>query len=199
MTKRAIRLATIAFFATAVGFVAPARLLAQDLACDQGDREVRALEFRGNQALSDDDLRIRVTTTPSDLRFRLTRVFGTRRCLGPTQLARDVIGLTRYYRDRGFHRVQVDTAVQSLGGNRIKVTFRIQEGPPTILQSYDVTGLNAMSDSADIMRRLHLRVGDRWDLGLYQMDQDSIVARLRNSGYFRASVVPAFDREDSTL
>jgi outer membrane protein assembly factor BamA len=198
MTRRASRAATIALLATAVGIGVPASVFAQDIVCDEGDREVRALEFIGNQALRDDDLRIRVSTTPSDLRYRIFR-FGTRRCLGPTQLARDVIGLTRYYRDRGFHRVLVDTAVQALRGNAIRVTFRIEEGLPTILQAYDVTGLNGVADSADIMRRLRLHVGDRWDLGLYQMDQDSIVARLRNSGYFHASVVPAFDRVDSTL
>jgi outer membrane protein assembly factor BamA len=199
MTKRASRAATIALFATAVGIALPARLFAQDLACDLGDREVRALEFSGNRSLPDDDLRIRVSTTPSDLRYRLFRFFGTRRCVGPAQLGRDVIGLTRYYRDRGFHRVQVDTTVQTLGGNAIKVTFRIDEGPPTILQSYDITGLAGLADSAEIIRRLRLAVGDRWDLGLYQTDQDSIVGRLRNSGYFHASVVPSFDRVDSTL
>jgi len=199
MTSRASRAATIALFATAVGIVLPARLRAQDVACDQGDREVRALEFRGNEALNDADLRIRVSTTPSDLRYRLFRVVGTRRCLGPSQLPRDVIGLMRYYRDRGFYRVRVDTLVQSLGGSKIKVTFNITEGPATILQSYDVSGLTGLADSAEILRRLQLHVGDRWDLGLFQADQDSIVGRLRNSGYYHASVVPGFDRVDSTL
>ena len=199
MKYRASRAATIAFVATAVGFVAPARLLAQDVACDAGDREVRGLDFQGNNALDDADLRVRVSTTASDFRYRFLRFIGTRRCLGPTQLARDVIGLIRYYRDRGFYRVQVDTAVQSLGDNRIRVTFRVNEGEPTIVRAYDVTGLEGLSDSAIIMRRLRLRVGDRWDLGLYQSDQDSIVARLRNSGYFSASVVPSFDRVDSAL
>lgn len=198
MKKRAMRVATIALFATAVGSVAPARLVAQDVACDVGDREVRGLDFQGNEILDDADLRLRVSTTPSDLRYRLLRI-GTRRCLSATQLARDVIGLMRYYRDRGFYRVQVDTAVQPLGGNAIRVAFQISEGEPTLLRSYEITGLEGLVDSAEIMRRLRLRVGDRWDLGLYQADQDSIVALLRNSGYFRASVVPSFDRTDSTL
>ena len=198
MKKRAIRAASIALVAIAVGLVVPSRLLGQDVVCDAGDREVRGLDFQGNQALDDADLRVRVSTTPSDLRYRLLR-FGTRRCLSATQLARDVIGLTRYYRDRGFYRVQVDTAVQSLGGNAIKVTFRIAEGEPTIVRSYTISGLEGLRDSAEIIRRLRLRVGGRWDLGLYQADQDSIVALLRNSGYFRASVIPSFDRTDSTL
>src|SRR5687767_11162120 len=114
MRNRASRAATIALFATAVGFAAPTNLMAQDVACDQGDREVRALEFRGNRALSDDDLSIRVSTTASDRRRRILRIFGTRRCLGPNQLARDVILLRRYYHDRGFYRVRVDTTVQAL-------------------------------------------------------------------------------------
>lgn len=198
MKNRASRAATIALLATAVGFAAPAGLRAQDVACDAGDREVRSLEFRGNRTLNDADLRVRVSATPSDLRYRFLRI-GTRRCLGPAQLALDVLGLTRYYRDRGFHRVQVDTAVQQLGGSAIKVTFIITEGPPTILREYSVDGLDGLADSAQVMRRLRLRAGDRWDLGLFQSDQDSIVTRLRNSGFVHASVVPAFDRVDSTL
>ena len=198
MKKRAMHAATIALWATAVSFATPARVVAQDVACDVGDREVRGLDFQGNETLDDADLRLRVSTTPSDLRYRLLRI-GTRRCLSAAQLGRDVIGLMRYYRDRGFYRVQVDTAVQSTGGNAIRVTFRIDEGEPTLLRSYDITGLEGLRDSADIMRRLRLREGDRWDLGLYQADQDSIVAQLRNSGYYRASVIPSFDRTDSTL
>jgi outer membrane protein insertion porin family len=199
MKTRASRAATIALYATAVGFAAPTTLAAQDVACDQGDREVRALEFRGNYALSDDDLSIRVSTTASDRRRRFLRIFGTRRCLGPNQLARDVILLRRYYQDRGFYRVRVDTTVQQLQPNAVRVVFHIDEGQPTILKRYSVAGLTGLSDSADIIRRLRLRVGERWDLGLYQADQDSIVARLRNSGYHRASIIPAFDRVDSTL
>lgn len=198
MKYRASRAATIALFATAVGFAAPVSASGQELACDRGDREVRSLEFDGNQSLSDADLRIRVSATPSDWRYRLLRL-GTRRCLGPTQLSRDVIGLTLYYRDRGFHQVQVDTTVQQLGGNAIKVIFRITEGPPTIVRAYAVTGLDGLADSAEIVRRLRLRVGERWDLGLYRSDQDSIVSRLRNAGHYHASVVTAFDRSDSTL
>src|SRR6185503_20188243 len=58
------RAATIAL-AVAVATVVPTSMKAQDLACDRGDQEVRALEFRGNRALNDDDLALRVTTTPS--------------------------------------------------------------------------------------------------------------------------------------
>src|SRR5204863_3445019 len=49
----------------AVFVAAPGIARAQDLSCSPGDVEVRALRFEGNKALSDDELALRVTTTPS--------------------------------------------------------------------------------------------------------------------------------------
>ena len=74
----------------------PAR--AQDLACDPGDREVRALDFRGNHAFTDDELALRIVTTPSTWSRRHLRVIGTRRCLDSEELLRDKYRLQLLYR-----------------------------------------------------------------------------------------------------
>jgi outer membrane protein assembly factor BamA len=197
--RRALRAATIALFATAVSVAAPASLRAQDLICDAGDQEVRALEFRGNRALSDDDLALRVRTTPSSWgRRNLNLWFAEKRCLNHEELPRDVLRLKAYYRERGFYGTQVDTLVQPLGKDAVHVVFNINEGPPTRLVSYTVTGLGGIRDSADIVNRLRLRPGQRFDLGLLVADMDTIVQRLRDAGYYRANVVHAYDR-DSTI
>ena len=111
MTGRgALRAATFALFATAVSVAAPAPLRAQDLICDRGDQEVRALEFRGNRAVSDDDLALRVRTTPSSWgRRNLHLWFAEKRCLNHDELPRDVFRLKQYYRERGFNAAKIDT------------------------------------------------------------------------------------------
>lgn len=200
MTWRdALRAATFALFATAVSVAAPASLRAQYVSCDGGEQEVRALDFRGNRAVSDDDLALRVTTTPSSWgRRHLHLWFAEKRCLNRDELPRDVLRLKAYYRDRGFYFAQVDTLVQPVARNAVRVVFTIDEGQPTRLASYTITGLEGIPDSAEIVNRLRLRAGQLFDLGLYRADMDTIRNRLRDAGYYRADVMYGYDREDST-
>src|SRR5207237_5457567 len=174
----AMRAATIALFATAASVASPASAHAQDLTCDRGDLEVRALEFRGNRAISDGDLAVRVTTTPSSwARRHLHLPFSEKRCLNRAELPRDVLRLQFYYKERGFHSAVIDTLVQPLGKDAVRVVFNITEGEPVRVASYTVTGLEGVRDSAEIMRRLQLRVGAPFDLGLFRADIDTIVHR----------------------
>jgi outer membrane protein insertion porin family len=196
----ALRAAAIALVATAVSVAAPASAQAQDLTCDRGDLEVRALDFRGNRAASDDELAVRVTTTPSSwARRNLHLWFAEKRCLNRTALPRDVLRLLAYYRDRGFYSAQVDTLVQPLGKDAVRVVFNIKEGEPTRLASYTVKGLDGIRDSADIVQHLQLRVGQPFDLGLFRADIDTIVRRLRDAGYYRAEVLQSREINTDSL
>ena len=185
----ALRAATIALFAIAAGAAMPSRLRAQDLACDRGDEEVRALEFRGNRAVSDDDLERRVTTTASSRVRRIVGFFGERRCLDRDELPNDILRLIAYYRERGFYSAKVDTVVQTLVPGAVRVIFQIDEGEPTTVRSYALTGLEGIPDSADVLRNLRLRVGAPFDFSLFKADIDSIAQRLRNAGFYRADVL----------
>ena len=195
-----MRAATIALFATAVCVAAPASVQAQDISCDRGDPEVRALDFRGNRAVSSSDLALRVTTTPSAILRRSLRVaLGEKRCLNRTELPRDVLRLKAYYRDRGFYSAQIDTVVQPAGRDAVRVLFQINEGQPTVVRSYTVTGLQGVADSADIINRLELRVGQPFDFSLFKADIDSTVQRLRNAGYYRADAISGWDTNNDSL
>ena len=189
----ALRAATIALFAIAAGAAMPSSAEAQDLACDRGDEEVRDLEFRGNRAISDDDLERRVTTTPSSRLRRLLGIpVGVKRCLDHDELPRDVGNLVRYYRERGYYGAQVDTLVQTLAPSIVRVVFVIKEPPPTIVRTYEINGLDTVPGGPDILRNLRLRVGQPFDFGLFRSDIDSVVQRLRNAGYYRAEVLHEF-------
>lgn len=194
-----LRAATFALFAIAVGVAAPRPIAAQEVECDSGDVEVVALEFRGNRAVSDGDLELVVSTTPSSIARRSLRLpLGQKRCLDRDAFPLDPLKVKLYYENRGFHFARVDTAVQRVGDDKVRVVFTIAEGAPTILQSYAVTGLAGIRDSAAILGARRLRVGKPFDIDLFSADMDTIVQRLRNAGYFRAELLHQYDRDSLT-
>lgn len=194
-----LRAATFALFAIAASVAAPRSSAAQDIECDSGDVEVRALEFRGNRAVGDDELATRVTTTPSSrIRSGLHLPLGAKRCLDREAFPQDLLALEAYYHKRGFYYARVDTAVRPAGRDAVRIIFTISEGPPTIVASYDVTGLERLRDSATIMNSRQLRVGRPFDIDLFSADMDTIVQRLRNAGYYRAELLHEYNRDSLT-
>ena len=189
-------LGTIA--AVALLWGAPAR--AQDIQCDPGDREVRSLEFRGNRAFSDGELSARIVTTPSSWARRHVRFFGTRRCLDSEELVRDKFRLQLLYLNAGYYRTAVDTVVTPAGENQVRVAFEIDEGPPVRITSVAITGLDSVPNRRDILRGLWLGVGKPYDKTRIALDIDTILGRLRNSGYPRPDVLRSFQmRQDSLI
>ncbi|MGH7636316.1 MAG: BamA/OMP85 family outer membrane protein [Gemmatimonadaceae bacterium] len=196
--RGAVRAATIALFATAASVASPSRASAQNLTCERGDVEVRGVEFRGNRAISDGDLDLRVGTTPSSRARRTFRIpLGQKRCLNRAQLGQDIESVKDYYRQRGFYRAQVDTVVREVSPGAVRVEFLIAEGAPMVLGRYEVTGLDSVQGAADIRRRLRLRVGEPFDFNLYLADIDTIIGRLRDAGYYRADHVWGYSVDTS--
>jgi outer membrane protein insertion porin family len=87
----------------------------------------------------------------------------------------------------------VDTLVQNIADDAVRVVFTIDEGRPTLLRAYNVTGLDTVAEGPEILRRLRLRVGEPFDLSLFAADIDSIITRLRNAGYYRANQIHGHD------
>ena len=188
--RGAVRAATIALFATAAGALSPLRASAQDFTCERGDLEVRGVEFRGNRAVGDDDLEMRVAVTPSSRARRTFRIpLGEKRCLNREDLGNDIARLQDYYRHRGFYGAKIDTLVQDVSPGAVRVAFVIDEGPPMVLARYEVSGMEDIGQADEIRRRLRLRVGQPFDFGLYLADIDTIIGRLRDAGYYRADHV----------
>jgi outer membrane protein assembly factor BamA len=169
---------------------------AQDLSCGKGDVEVRSLKFEGNKAISDDELALRVNTTPSAaFRRNLHVPLGAKRCLNRAYLPRDLAAIELFYLERGYYSAKADTVITRVGREAVRVTFRIVEGPVTVLDSLTVSGLEGVADSASIIRSLRVKQGDPFSIALYLADLDSLTRRLRNEGYYRAYTVQAFTRD----
>lgn len=167
-----------------------------DVSCDRQDaKEVRSLGFEGNETFKSDELSIHVATTPSSITRRYFAWFfnaGAARCLPAEGLGQDVANLKAFYKINGFYATKVDTVVTSLSPDRVRVTFRINEGPPLRADSVSINGLDSVPDREAVLRDLQVKHGER--VGMLQLytDRDSIAARLRNQGFPLAAVYPTF-------
>ncbi|HEU4720169.1 MAG TPA: POTRA domain-containing protein, partial [Gemmatimonadaceae bacterium] len=166
----------------------PSAAWAQSAECDPGEREVRSLSFRGNRAYRGHELALRVVTTPSSFARRTFRAFGKRRCLDSDELRLDVGRLRLFYRRHGYYSAAVDTSVVPNPDGSVKVSFLIVEGPPVLVDTLRITGLDSATAPIADTRELDLRPGVIFDVTRMQAAIDSIKSRLRDNGYPRADV-----------
>jgi outer membrane protein insertion porin family/translocation and assembly module TamA len=163
---------------------------AQDLSCDRGDREVRALRFAGNREYAAVALAATVATTPSA--FAGLPLVGERRCLDPVEFTRDVQRLETLYRRRGFLDVRVDTIVTTVKPGVIEITFTIREGEPMRITALALRGLDLHAEVRDAARDFPLTVGGVFDRGALDAGRDTLVRRLRNTGWPQAEALVAY-------
>jgi len=189
---------------TALGFFS-ALLVArsaggQDIECERGDLEVLRLDFEGNHAFSDADLAKTIVTTPSSWARRYLHVpFTVKHCLDRSELPNDRARLIIFYRRRVYPKATVDTAVKELAPGAVAVTFKINEGPPIILRSFVVSGLDSVPERNAVLRGLAVRQGGRFDRFAIDVAADTLRQRLHNTGYPRAEPTNSFAVNDTLL
>ncbi|MFL5593478.1 MAG: outer membrane protein assembly factor [Gemmatimonadaceae bacterium] len=200
MRRTRVRLGVLTAFAFFAAFPGSSSVRAQDIECQRGDLEVMRLVFEGNHAFSDADLAKTIVTTPSAWARRYLHLpFTVKRCLDRTEFPNDRARLVIFYRRRGYPRVTVDTAVKELAPGAVEVKFTINEGPPMILRSFVVVGLDSVPEGARIVRDLPVRGGRRFDRFAIDVAADTVRGRLHNNGYPRGEAVNRFTVNDSAL
>lgn len=169
---------------------------------------IRGLDFSGNKAYTAEVLSSTIATTASTAfaRSRWLRWIGLgdKRRLDELDLRRDVLRLTAYYREGGYLEVKVDTAVRRTAKD-VWIKFRITEGAPVEVDSFTITGLEALpaDDRTALLQDLPLEVGDPFDRRAMLATADTILARLRDVGRPSAQLFRAFNvdraRRKSTI
>ncbi|MGH7606208.1 MAG: BamA/OMP85 family outer membrane protein [Gemmatimonadales bacterium] len=166
------------------------------------ERVIRELSFVGNSALDDYTLENAIATTKSSLFARSPWLrwlgLGEKRYFDELEFRRDVVRLGLLYRQSGYMNAVVDTVVRRTARD-VFITFRIHEGAPVRVTRFDVRGVAGILDMEQLRRALPLQVGDPFDRFLMQASADTIVDRLRNSGYPYAEVLRNFDSEAGLL
>ena len=169
---------------------------AQDLSCDRGDREVRALKFQGNREFDAASLAASIATTPTSLAS--LPFVGTKRCLDPVELVRDIQRLEVLYRRRGYPDVTVDTTIRTIRPLVIEVTFRIAEGVPMRVSTISIKQTDPAAEAAKAARDFQLQPGGVFDRAAFEAGRDSLVRRLRNAGWPQAEVLLAYKTDNAT-
>jgi outer membrane protein assembly factor BamA len=175
----------------------PASLRAQNAGCDEGEREVRSLSFRGNQAFRGSELALRISTTASSFARRTLHALGTQRCLDSDELRLDVGRLRLFYRRHGYYNAMVDTTVTPYEDGAVKLVFNIVEGAPVLVDSLGIGGLDSATAPIASTETLDLRQGEIFDITKTQAAIDSIKSRLRNGAYPRADVAAGYTVYDT--
>lgn len=186
-----------ALLLVALLLLAPGASFAQDIGCDPGDLEVRALEFVGNRTYRDEVLANGIATTASSWWRRTFRVFGQRNCLDSLVVRRDSLLLMAFYRQHGFPDVEVGLQITPVGRGAVKVRFSIDEGQPILVEELRVTGLDSLAERERVLRGLPLRRGGRFDIFLVELTRDSLRRRLRDRGYPAAEVLRSYETDNA--
>jgi len=121
------------------------------------------------------------------------------RTLDHVELARDVVRIKVYYYKRGYRETEVDTTVSRAHphSNRVRVTFRVTEGAPLIVQTVAILQPNNILSRRTLNKAVLVRAGKPLDL----IDLDSSHVHLRDAlwdqGYADALIADTISVHDS--
>jgi len=162
---------------------------ARGLAAQAGqtpERTVTSLRFRGNHALDALTLEAAIATSASTWTYRVPVLkhlgLGQRRLFDELEFRRDVVRLQILYRQHGFFEARVDTTVTRTA-TTAAVVFTITEGPPVLVDSIAVHGVDTIVDARRLAARLPLAEGKPFDREQLDASADTVALALQNRGY----------------
>ena len=200
-TIQSLTTAPAAFAAAALAMALCTFSPSQPLAAQSQREEIASVDFVGNEAFSDSELRRAVFTRASSCPFILavtTCALGIdwgrdRSYYSPRALGDDVEGLTTLYRAHGFRAIDIRPEVEQRGDGSVAITFQIDEGIPFRVGSIQTAG-DSLPPALDLEGAFPIDVGDPLSFLLLQETTDSLTLRLRNQGYASAEVYHGFFR-----
>lgn len=197
--RPALAAAALAVLAACAGNGGPATGPLPQFAKYEGE-EVRSVEFEGELVVPIDSLRSVVTTRPSRCRiagilpFCIGRFGDKKYELDLGVLQRDVARIQLAHRDAGYYGTRVLPVVdEAVGEDGVEVTFRIEPGDLTTLAGLEVAGAEAVVDTARLMRRLPLKVGEPFRRIDFLASVDTVRNTLLNEGHAYAQVLRNYE------
>jgi outer membrane protein assembly factor BamA len=114
-------------------------------------------------------------------------IFYERDYLSRTELKRDVLRALIFLYRHGYQNAIVDTILDPPGGEKVKLTFKVVEGPPTILAAFQLDTPPGLLQKKQLgPDAILLRVGQPFDLFKLDSTIANINQLLWQRGYARA-------------
>ena len=150
--------------------------------------EVQVLVLKGNEAVSDGDLKLQMYTHQNPF---FSWVPGVQdRYFDPRVFRTDIDRIQAYYRDLGYFNAVIDTTIERPREGIVRLLVQIDEGEPVRVSSVQLLGLpvDPGVDSLDIRKGFRSRVGRPLTRVNVELDRARMLERLQNSGYAFAQV-----------
>jgi len=149
--------------------------------------KIREVQFIGNRAIPDDELRTVIATRREDA-LSLINDSGV---YSQEAFDRDLILISAHYWDRGFANVKVDTPQLRLSRDKeyMYLSIPIDEGPVFTVGSINFKG-DLIGSAADNQKRIRMRAGDTVSRTLISEDREKLSAYYQDQGYAYANISP---------
>ncbi|HVZ74212.1 MAG TPA: outer membrane protein assembly factor BamA [Polyangia bacterium] len=157
--------------------------------------EVRRVNFVGNHAVTDADLRDVISTREGSLLSILTSA-GTYR---EDVFQRDLLLIQAHYWDRGYVQVKVGNPLVELSPDKqsMYITISIEEGPQYTLGSVDVTG-DLLESKAFFLSRVSVKPGEIFNRSKLSDDLQRLTDYYKDKGYAYVNASPATPVNEKT-
>ena len=167
--------------------IALALLLAAASAChEEGDVQVSAVVFDGNETFSDARLREVVVTRGSG-----KLPWSDKHYFNRTVLDADVRRLSAFYSDRGYPAMKVTGTDAQFNDEKtsVRLIFTIDEGAPLLIERVDLRGIENLPERArGRLASLPSKPGDPRDQQIVAASREQMSFMLRDHGFARARV-----------
>jgi outer membrane protein insertion porin family len=149
--------------------------------------EIRRVNFIGNVALNDDDLRS-VMATQEGGYFSFITSSGTYK---EDQFQRDLLLITAHYYDHGYINVKVSRPEITLSPDKryLYIQIAIDEGPQYRLGKIDFKG-DIIGEKQKYFDRLHIKPGEIFNRSKLSQDMFALNDYYKDQGYAYVNVTP---------
>jgi outer membrane protein insertion porin family len=157
--------------------------------------EVRRVNFVGNHAISDDDLRGVISTQEGNILSLLTSA-GTYR---EDVFQRDLLLIQAHYWDHGYVQVKVGNPLVELSPDKqsMYITITIDEGPQYRLGKVDVTG-DLLMPKEFFLERVSVKSGEIFNRSKLSNDLEKLTDYYKDRGYAYVNASPATPVNEKT-
>lgn len=154
---------------------------------------IKAINFVGNRAFSDSELRDEITTSET----AFWNIFTTADTYDPDRLTFDRELLRRFYLNEGYADFRVSSVVAELLPDRegFIVTFTVEEGERQRFGKIDITATLPNLDPESLREHVIAEEGDWYSAGLVEETITNLTDAVGNLGYAFVDIRPRADRD----
>ncbi len=158
------------------------------------ETKVKTIDFVGNEAFDDSDLRSVIGTQES----AWWKFFARNDNYDADRLEYDKELLRRYYLKNGFADVRVISAEPTLSpdGDHFTIVFTVEEGPRYTVADVAVNVGDAQLDADGLVKNVKTGVGDFYDASKVDKSVENLTLEASRQGYVFARVNPDIQRNE---